>query len=74
MAMKYSNAKPPTFPTFAAWRIDPTPRTIVQKITGLIIILIRLTNPVPSGLSALPTSGARRPTAMPAITAMITAT
>jgi hypothetical protein len=66
-------ARPPTLPTFAAWRIDPTPSTIVQKMTGLIIILIRLTKPVPSGLSALPTSGARMPTATPATTARMTA-
>ena len=44
---------PPTLPTFAAWRIEPMPSTIVQKITGEIIILIRVMKPVPSGLSGL---------------------
>jgi hypothetical protein len=57
----------------AASRIEPMPRTIVQKITGLIIILIRFTNPVPSGLSAAATPGAAKPTTMPATTAAITA-
>ncbi len=61
-------------PTLAAWRIEPMPSTIVQKMTGEIIILIRATKPVPSGLSALPSSGAARPTTMPASTATITAT
>jgi hypothetical protein len=61
-------------PTFAACRIEPMPSTMVQKMTGLIIILMRFTNPVPSGLSDLPTSGASKPTAMPASTATITAT
>jgi hypothetical protein len=45
----------------------------VQKITGEIIILTRFTNPVPSGLSATPKLGHRKPTAMPARTAMMTA-
>ena len=60
-------------PTFAACRIEPIPNTIVQKITGEIIILISSTNPVPSGLSALPTSGATKPTTMPSTTATMTA-
>jgi hypothetical protein len=34
MAMKYSNAMPPTLPTCAAWRMDPMPGTIVQKAPG----------------------------------------
>jgi hypothetical protein len=49
------------------------PSTIVQKMIGLIIILMRFTKPVPTGLSALPTSGNRNPTAMPSSTATITA-
>ena len=49
------------------------PNTIVQKMTGAIIILIRLTNTVPSTPSADPTSGASRPTAIPASTATMTA-
>jgi hypothetical protein len=57
----------------AAWRIEPMPSTIVQKMTGEIIILIRATKPVPIGLRDLPRSGATRPTTMPAATATITA-
>jgi hypothetical protein len=49
------------------------PSTIVQKMTGEIIILIRLTNAVPTGLSALPSSGETRPTTTPRSTATITA-
>ena len=47
-------ASEPTLPTFAALVTEPMPSTIVQKMIGLIIILIRLTNPVPSGFSSLP--------------------
>src|SRR4051812_23611048 len=50
------------------------PRTIVQKMTGLIIIFTRLTKPVPSGFSCLAKSGAAKPTAMPSPTATTTAT
>ena len=32
-------------------RVEPTPSTIVQKMTGAIIIWMSLTNPVPTGLS-----------------------
>ena len=49
------------------------PSTIVQKMIGEIIILIRLTNPVPSGFKDLPTSGATSPTTTPSTTATITA-
>lgn len=48
------------------------PRTMVQKITGAIIILMRATNIVPSTPMSLPTSGQINPTATPATTAMIT--
>ena len=41
---------------------EPTPSTIVQKMTGWIIILIRSTNAVPSGLSSTAKSGATKPT------------
>ncbi len=51
----------------------PIPRTMVQKMIGEIIILMRSTNPVPSGFSALPRSRSIRPTATPRSTAMITA-
>ena len=60
-------------PTVAALRTDPMPSTIVQKITGAIIILISATNIVPSTPTLLPTSGAIRPTATPANTATMTA-
>lgn len=49
------------------------PSTIVQKMIGEIIILIRLTKPVPIGFSSTAKSGAIRPTAMPRATATITA-
>lgn len=49
------------------------PRTIVQKMTGAIIILISETNSVPRMPSCLPTDGATIPTATPAITATMTA-
>ena len=48
------------------------PNTIVQKMTGAIIILMRLTNMVPSTPRSLPTPGATSPTTTPAITAMMT--
>ena len=70
---KYSSARLPTLPTFAASRIEPMPSTIVQKITGEMIILMRLTNAVPIGRSATPRAGQMRPTATPATTATITA-
>ena len=47
--------------------------TIVQKMTGWIIILISATNAWPSGLSSTANDGAASPTAMPAATAPITA-
>ena len=49
------------------------PRTMVQKMTGVIIILIRLTNIVPRMPTLLPASGEMRPSATPPTTAMITA-
>ncbi len=70
---KYPMASVPTLPTFAAFATEPTPITIVQKMIGLIIILIRLTKPVPSGLSSLAKSGQTRPTRMPSATAARTA-
>ena len=73
MVMKYASASPPTLPTRAALATEPTPRTIVQKMTGWIIILIRATNPVPSGFSSTARSGAARPTPMPSSTATTTA-
>ena len=44
MVMKYSRASPPTLPTWEAFRTEPMPSTMVQKMIGPIIILIRLTN------------------------------
>ena len=60
-------------PTVAAARTEPMPRTIVQKMTGLIIILMRLTNIVPRILNSLAESGATSPKTMPATTATMTA-
>ncbi len=57
----------------AALVTEPMPSTMVQKITGLIIILMRLTKPVPTGFSSTAKPGAASPTAMPATTAAITA-
>jgi hypothetical protein len=54
-------------------RTDPMPSTIVQKMIGEIIILIRFTNPVPIGFSSTAKSGAASPTAIPRATAAITA-
>ncbi len=56
-----------------ALAIEPMPTTIVQKITGAIIILISETKPLPTGSSAVAKAGAMRPTMMPATTATITA-
>ncbi len=67
------SARPPTLPTVAALAIDPMPRTMVQKMTGAIIILMSLMKPSPKGLSDLPTSGKSRPTTAPSTTAAITA-
>ena len=72
MVMKYPRAIPPAFPTLAAARTEPMPNTMVQKITGEIIILMRLTNMVPSTLNSLATLGATKPKTMPAITATMT--
>ncbi len=71
--MKYSNAKPPTLPTWEALRTEPMPNTIVQKMIGPIIILIRLTNAVP--ITARPAAFLPKinPTAVPATTATMTA-
>ena len=60
-------------PTVAALRTEPMPNTIVQKMTGAIIILINETNIVPSTPTLLPTSGARMPTPTPITTAAMTA-
>ena len=49
------------------------PSTMVQKMTGTIIILMRLTNMVPKMPTLLPTSGASSPTMTPATTATMTA-
>jgi hypothetical protein len=54
---KYTSALTPTRPTFARSRIEAMPCTMVQKITGAIIILIRPMNASPSGLSAAPVFG-----------------
>ncbi|SKX95477.1 Uncharacterised protein [Mycobacteroides abscessus subsp. abscessus] len=61
-------------PTVAAFLTEPMPSTMVQKMTGAIIILMRLTNMVPSTPRSLPTPGAMMPTATPPATATMTAT
>lgn len=73
ITMKYSRARPPTLPTVAALATDPTPSTMVQKITGGMTILMSATNPVPSGFSATPTDGNSSPTTTPSTTATMTA-
>ena len=60
-------------PTVAAFAIDPTPSTIVQKMIGAIIILMSITNASPIGFRPTANSGAASPTVMPASTATITA-
>ena len=60
-------------PTLAALRTDPTPRTIVQKMIGWIIILMRATKPSPMGLRLVAKAGATKPTTMPSSTATMTA-
>ena len=71
--MKYSSAMPPTLPTWEAFRTEPMPSTMVQKMIGPIIILIRLTNAVP--MTARPAASLPKisPTAVPATTATMTA-
>ena len=73
MVMKYSRARPPTLPTWAAFRTEPIPRTMVQKMIGPIIILIRLTNAVPRMASPAASLPKISPTAVPATTATMTA-
>jgi hypothetical protein len=63
----------PTLPTFAAFATDPMPSTIVQKMIGTIIILMRATNPVPSGFSCTANWGNANPTRTPRTTATMTA-
>ena len=53
-------------PTRLSESTEPIPTTTVQKITGVMTILMRLTNDVPNGCRPDPTSGASAPTAMPA--------
>ena len=74
ITMKYRSASPPILPTVAAFAIEPTPTTIVQKMIGAIIILISDTKAVPIGLRVTANSGQIRPIVAPATTAMITAT
>ena len=60
MTMKYSSARPPILPTVAAFAIDPTPTTIVQKMIGAIIILMSSTKRVADRLQADGELGRRR--------------
>ena len=64
---------PPTLPTWEAFRTEPMPSTMVQKMIGPIIILIRFTNAVPMTASPAACLPKIRPTAVPATTAMMTA-
>ncbi len=73
ITMKYSRARPPTLPTWEALRTDPMPSTIVQKMIGPIIILIRFTNAVPITANPAACLPKINPTAIPATTATITA-
>jgi hypothetical protein len=66
-------ARTPTRPTLAAEATEPTPSTMVAKMTGWIIILISATNPSPSGCSRTAKSGKTRPTTTPSATAARTA-
>ena len=71
--MKYARAMPPALPTEAAARTEPMPSTMVQKMTGAMIILMRLTNIVPRILNGAAASGATRPKTTPPTTATMTA-
>ena len=64
---------PPTLPTWEAFRTEPMPSTMVQKMIGPIIILIRLTNAVPRTASPAASLPKISPTAVPATTATMTA-
>ena len=61
-------------PTWEAFRTDPMPKTMVQKMIGPIIILIRFTNAVPMTDNPAASFPKIRPTAIPATTATMTAT
>ena len=64
---------PPALPTDAAARTEPMPSTMVQKMTGGMIILMRLTYMSPIGLRVAAASGAIRPKATPPMSATMTA-
>jgi len=70
---KYPSARPPILPTLAAFRTEPMPRTMVQKMIGEIIILMRLTKNVPNHFSWTAKAGKSRPTRTPRPTATSTA-
>ena len=55
----------PTLPTVAALRTDLMPSTIVQKITGVITILIRADEHRPEHTDAFADPGATSPTMIP---------
>jgi hypothetical protein len=52
-------------------RAEPTAITIVQKITGVIIVLIKSTNMVSSTPTEQPTPGSARPMITPTTTATV---
>ena len=55
----------------AALRAEPTAITMVQKITGVIIVLIKSTNMVSSTPTERPTPGSASPMITPTTTATI---
>ncbi len=62
---KYSSAFSPTRPTSFMSPIFAMPTTTVQNTIGAIIILISLMKASPSGLAAVPVSGATAPRMTP---------
>ena len=55
------SARPPTLPTVAALAMEPMPSTMVQKITGPIIILMSLTKPSPDWFQGFGELGEQQP-------------
>ena len=69
---KYSSAFRPTRPTFFRSPIEAMPCTMVQKITGAIIILIKLMKASPSHFIDFAVSGATYPSSTPSAMAIRT--
>ncbi len=62
----------PTRPTFFRSPIDAMPCTMVQKMIGAIIILIRPMKASPSHFIALPVAGSYQPSRTPSAMAIST--